>query len=146
MRFIPLFRNKMNGNISIVTNDGYFFVDKFFFSDEIFDNFIEKNRIIGIRETITQKLLEQHYEIELFGIYNNLLNTISISTPISTKTTIDNAFKISKKICFKNLCKEFILCCQKKITDDNVENFLNKIHKDIQEKIIKIILDDYYLF
>jgi len=138
----------MNGNISIVTNDGYFFVDNFFFSDEIFENYIENSRIIGIRESITQKLLDQHHEIELFGIYNNLLNSISISTPISTKTTLENAFKISKKICFKNLCKEFILCCQRKTSEDNEENenFLNKIDKDIQEKIIKTILNDYYLF
>ena len=141
MQIIPFYRNTINGEVYILTNDGFFFIDS-----NMIDHYFEDSisRIIGSKEKTALEYTSFYPEIEKYGNYNpkfhSNINSFTINNPLLKKCNISEAFKFSKKISLKNLCKEFLLCAKRK------ETKLSILQDDTLKYIVKLLLKEYMLY
>ena len=141
MQIIPFYRNKIDGDIYVLTHEGFFFVDS-----NMIDHYFEDSitRFLGSKEKLSIEYISSYPEIEKYGNYNpNLpsnIDSFTINNPFIKKCNISEAFKFSKKISLKNLCKEFLLCAKRN------DCKLNILQNDNLNFIVSFLLKDYMLY
>tara|TARA_Y100000389_G_C17424512_1_gene498737 strand:- start:265 stop:693 length:429 start_codon:yes stop_codon:yes gene_type:complete len=137
MKLISIFSNYITGELYIYTIDGFMPFDKYYLLLEPYEKKRLDTRICGFSDRNTTVILEDYSNsIQKFGTYSDN-NNITILNPIIINMNISSAIKYSKKISLINLCKTFLLCCNRN---------KYKLSIDITDQICSYLLNDYICY
>ena len=133
MKLISIFNNYITGDLYIYTIDGFMPFDNYYLLLDSNEQKKMASRICGFSDRNVEYMLDEYSDsIQKFGTYNDN-NDIVLLNPIIIKMDVANAIIYSKKISKINLCKTFLLCCNRneyKLSRDNTDKICSYLIKD----------------
>ena len=133
MKLISVFTNYITGELYVYTIDGFIPFNEYYLLLDSSEQKKLSSRICGFSDRNVEFMMEEYSDsIEKFGTYNDN-NEIVLLNPIIIKMDVSTAIKYSKKICLLNLCKTFLLCCNRnkyKLSKDNTDKICSHLIKD----------------